>query len=244
MESKLFKICTDNILPPNMNVVIPEPYVPYIPNEWNEILVLAEAQNLSKSSSDQYVRKLKSMSTEERIFRLFPDGRFRCAAQVVTSNIGVHPWDDGSLKLAIESACGTKAENTAVSNAVPWSQVDENENNITPSWELISRSIKFWEKLLPLIVPKHIISCGKKAQRVIDDLSNGLWTGKHSRLRLPSRAAMSRVSSMFSEKDLLSRYEEVKKVVERHPEWAEKPYRQNKIFFACHAVSRLKGNWE
>lgn len=233
MESKLFKICTDNILPPNINVVIPEPYVPYIPNEWNGILVLAEAQNLSKLSSDPYVQKLKSMSAKERIFRL--SGPL---------NIGVHPWDDGSLKLAIESVYGAKAENTAVSNAVPWSQVDENENNIRPSWELISRSIKFWEKLLPLIAPKHIISCGKIAQRVIDDLPNDLWTGKHARLRLPSRTAMSRVSSMFSEKDLLSRYKEVKKVVERHPEWAEKPYRQNKIFFACHAVSTLKGNLE
>ena len=47
--------------------------------------------------------------------------------------IGVSPWDDGSLKLAIEAALDVSEEETAVSNAVLWSQRDSNpRRNATP----------------------------------------------------------------------------------------------------------------
>jgi len=41
---------------------------------------------------------------------------------------------------------------------------------------------------------------------------------------------------MFQTKDLLKRYPEVNRVVIENPTWV-KEYKQNKIFFACHAVS-------
>lgn len=233
MKDTLFEICVNHIIPSESEipVVLPEPYVPFIPDEWNKILVLAESQNLSQTNSGGYVNKLRRISTRERIFRLGGD-----------SNIGVHPWDDGSLKLAIESSLDEKAENTAVSNAVLWSQIDSSGNNINPSDELINRSIKLWAELLPIFCPIHIVTCGRIAQKVIDQLPRTIWSGKRTNLRLPSRAAMSRVSNMFTEKDLLSRYFEVKAVVQEHPEWAEAPYRQNEIFFACHAVSIVRGS--
>jgi hypothetical protein len=87
MKNKLFEICVNHIIPPEISVVIPEPYVPRIPNEWNRILLLAESQNLSQTNSE-YVNHLRKMTTQERIFRLDGD-----------SDIGVYPWDDGSLKL-------------------------------------------------------------------------------------------------------------------------------------------------
>ena len=49
--------------------------------------------------------------------------------------------------------------------------------------------------------------------------------------------AMSRVSGMFDEADLLIRYPEVNDVINRHPTLLDDNFRRNKIFYACHAVS-------
>lgn len=227
-KEQLIEICKNHVLPSDVDVVIREPYVPFIPDDWNGILVLAESQNLSKTNA-AYVEKLRSLSIIEKFFRLTDP-----------NSIGIQPWDDGSLKLAIESAFGVSARATAVSNAVVWSQVSPEGNNRNPSELLVEHSCKFWNELLPMICPKHIVTSGNLANTVIEKIERGSW--KHTKLRLPSPNAMSRISGMFPEKELLLRFPEVDQVIQKHPEWAQKEggYRQNKIFFACHAVATVK----
>ncbi len=45
---------------------------------------------------------------------------------------------------------------------------------------------------------------------------------------------------MFSKEDLLKRFPEVAEVVEKRSEWHRNGYESNKVFFACHAVSKTK----
>ncbi|EGQ9976400.1 hypothetical protein FWP56_23340 [Vibrio vulnificus] len=219
----LVNTCKKYILDDRNSVVIGEPYIPYIPNNWNGVLVLAESQNLSVGNND-YVQSLCNMSQGERIQRLGYSSEF----------VGVYPWDDGSIKLAVEAALGANASEVAVSNAVLWSQRGGNDQNVNPDLDLQSLSSELWSELLSILNPKVIICCGKIAQNVV---SKSGWEGDKLMFRLPAKTAMSRVSGMFTEKDLLDRYPEVKEVVDSNPSWLNGGYRQNKIFFACHAVS-------
>lgn len=220
---KLLSICKDFQLPDPNAVIINDPYIPFVPENWNGVLVLAESQNLS-SQHDKYVKKLLSASVTERLERLYWHG----------DGIGVYPWDDGSLKLAVASALGLDISSTAVSNAVLWSQRGGAQQNINPAVNLQSLSSELWAQMLEVLKPKLIICSGNIADSVVH--STG-WTGDRIKLRLPSRTAMSRVSGMFQEEDLLIRYPEVQSVIEKHSGLLDGGYRRNKIFFACHAVS-------
>ncbi len=225
-KDKLIEICRRYILPKDADVVVREPYVPFIPEDWNGFLVLAESQNLSKTNTE-YATYLNSITVTESFFRLNdPD------------SLGIQPWDDGSLKLALQSAFGIKANATAVSNSVIWSQVTPDGKNANPSNSLIKRASSFWREIFSVINPDHIVTSGNIAHDVIGSVEHGSW--RHTRLRLPSPNAMSRVSGMFPEKELLSRYPEVEQELNEHPEWLNGGYRQNKIFFACHAVTVVK----
>ena len=225
-KNKLIEICEKYTLSKNDRVVIKEPYIPFIPENWNGYLVLSEAQNLSAANSE-YVDHLRSSKPEQRFFRL---GNL--------DNVGIQPWDDGSLKIAIQSAIGIQANETAVSNSVVWSLVNPEGNNENPSKELIKLSSSFWGEILTLLNPDYIITSGKVASDVINAVNEKSW--QHIRLRLPAPNAMSRVSGMFPEKELLLRYPEVGREINDHPEWVEGGYRQNKVFFACHAVTVVK----
>jgi hypothetical protein len=222
-ETDLLGICKGHILPEDANVVIREPYIPFIPNPWNRVLVLAESQNLSKGS-DSYLRSLNALSAVDRMRRLGNIG----------NDVGVYPWDDGSLKIAIQAAFELNPEETAVSNAVLWSQRGSNDQNVNPDINLQDLSAEMWGQFLELLNPKLVICSGNISDRVINNVG---WDGTRFKIRLPSRMAMSRMSGMFDEKDLLKRYPEVKKVVCAHPEWMGSNYARNKIFFACHVVS-------
>ena len=230
IEKNLLACCRKHIL---KDVVISEPYIPYIPNDWNGVLVLAESQNLSSSHSD-YVDYLNS---------LIPDKRM-CRLGMYDDEIGVWPWDDGALKLAVEAAFSIKAEETAVSNAVLWSKRTDSEANDNPNASMKDASVTLWTEMLDILKPKLklVVCSGNVADEVIERTN---WDGcktKKRKLRLPSTQAMSRVSGMFEEDDLLMRYPEVKKVLDAHPKWGEGNYKRNKIFFACHAVSLVKSS--
>ncbi|ACH64400.1 conserved hypothetical protein [Aliivibrio fischeri MJ11] len=224
VKKELVDICMNYIIPEGENVVIHEPYIPFIPENWNGILILAESQNLSSSNTD-YVNKLLNMTIEERIERLGSS----------PGSIGVYPWDDGSLKLAVESSLQIKASEVSVSNAVLWSQRGTKEENVNPDLDLQKISADLWSELLFALKPQLIICCGKIAQNVIN---KSIWQGKVINLRLPAKTAMSRVSGMFNESDLLMRYPEVAAIVRDNPSWVTGGYRLNKIFYACHAVSQ------
>ena len=60
-----------------------EPYIPFIPSNWNGIIVLAESQNLSSTNED-YVQYLNSLSISERMKRL----------SLGYDSIGVDPCDE------------------------------------------------------------------------------------------------------------------------------------------------------
>lgn len=207
--------------------IIRESYISYVPRDWNHILVLAESQNLNH---DEYVQYLNSLTRMEKMRRLY----------LKQDEVGVRPWDDGHLKLAVEAAFGKVAAKTAVSNAVPWSQRKAAGKNANPDNDLQRLSSALWREMLGILQPKLVICSGKVAENVIK--RTGLSDDKIKKLQLPSPTQLNRVSGMFDEDDLLIRYPEVKRVLDKHPEWGEKPYRKNKIFFACHAVSRHKGN--
>ncbi|MEE4357305.1 MAG: hypothetical protein V2I97_12635 [Desulfococcaceae bacterium] len=224
---KLLAVCKKYVMPDSIDVVIKEPYIPFIPNKWNGMIVLAESQNLSWKNQD-YVDYLYSLTPNERIKRLNFGG----------DEIGVEPWDDGSLKLAVEAAFRVKALETSVSNAVLWSQRGDSEENVNPDFDLQEVSSKLWTEILGTLNPNVIICSGKIADSIIN---NAGWNGKIINLRLPSKTAMSRISGMFDEEDLLRRYPEVKVVIDNNPEWLDSGYLRNKIFFACHAVSLYNG---
>ena len=226
LRDKLTEVCLRHVLNDDMDVVIPEPYIPYIPERWNGTLVLAESQNLGKRSSG-YCAWLMGVDQNTRIRRLgLYDG------------VGVQPWDDSSLKIALEAALCISAGETAVSNAVLWSQTDERSRNRNPSALLSERSSSLWSEMLQILKVKHIVTAGKIADKVITSaLQKSDMQLRHTILRLPSPQALSRISGMFKDADLLRRYPEVCTVIEANPDWVSKQ-RRNKIFFAYHAVSQ------
>lgn len=221
---KLIQICRKHISRID-DVVLCEPYIPYIPEKWNGILILAEAQNLSKTNNT-YLQRLIRMNRKERFMRLSD-----------IDNLGIQPWDDGTLKLAVSSVFPFESLHSfAVSNAVLWSQTDERGNNKTPDEELINNSISFWKDLLPVLKPHIIITCGKIASATISDI----WNGRVYGLRAPSPLFLSRISGMFNKKDLLKRFPEVANAIEHNRNILNGGYEMNKIFFACHAVSSIR----
>lgn len=222
LQKELIAICRRHLFTrKDVRVTVPEPYIPFIPKRWNGVLVLAEAQNHGTRASS-YLKWLKGASTDKRISRLYANKNY----------VGVWPWDDGSLKLAVAAALDAKSEETAVSNAVLWSQVGESGANRNPEEALHEFSASVWRELLKALKPRQIIAAGTIAKTVVSAAGSVPlhW-------RLPAPMGMNRVSGMFSEKDLLRRYPEVAKALRGNPEWLKSGYRQNKIFYACHAVS-------
>ncbi|MBA7556379.1 hypothetical protein ES705_49085 [subsurface metagenome] len=81
--------------------------------------------------------------------------------------LGVEPWDDGSLKLAVEAAFGEAASKTAVSNAVQWSQRGDSGQNINPDEKLKTLSSQLWNELFDILNPRLVICSGNVADSVI-----------------------------------------------------------------------------
>ena len=221
----LLDVCRQRVQP-EPPTVIGEPYIPYVPPQWNGVLVLAEAQNLS-ATSQGYVDDLRSMSETDRMRRLDIDP---------DSGLGIQPWDDGHLPFALLAAYPEHETKTyAVSNAVPWSVRTAKSTNANPTPELRARAVEFWKAVLPILKPDTIVTAGKVAREVLDSA----WEGPTLPLRLPSPIALNRVSGMFDADDLLRRFKEVRTAAKAAPKLLE-GYRTNKIFYACHAVSLTK----
>lgn len=207
---------------------VPEPYVPYIPSKWNGTLVLAEAQNHSKGST--YTEWLRSLSSEARMQRLGRGNR-----------IGVRPWDDGSLKLAVEVAFGIEADRTGVSNGVLWSLVDDKGNNRNPTLELIRKSQAVWTEMLGVLKPECIVAAGSVARRVVEAaLKGGRQEAIMNAWPLPSPRVLSPISGTLDEKEWLRRFPEVAHGIAKRPDWVDGPLRKNRILYACLAVARSK----
>lgn len=221
LREELATICERHVLEEKEDVVFAEPYIPYVPENWNRVLVLAEAQNLSKTNKT-YVDGLTAKTPLERMQRLSDPG-----------NLGVGPWDDGTLKFALKAALDLAPEDTAVSNSVPWSQ--KGKANKNPSGFLRERSVSLWREFIPKLNPLWIVTAGKVARITIAEAIKEIsWKGKIIKLR--SASQLSRVSGLFFVGDLLLRYPEVERVMKANPDWV-KSRKQDRVFYACHAVS-------
>lgn len=209
-------------------VAVPEPYIPWLPYRWNRVLVLAEAQNLS-TKNQAYVDFLMGLPREERFQRLGRRG---------PPTIGIQPWDDGSLPLAMAAVYPDLATTEfAVSNAVVWSLRTVAGTNANPNDELTAAAIAYWLEVLPILKPQQIVCAGAMARKVIE----AAWKRPPLALRSPSPLSFSKIAGLFDTDDLLCRYKEVARALERYPEFGAAPYRRNTILFACHAVSVATG---
>lgn len=226
---ELVEICRQHTLDGHHQAVIPEPYVPFLPDRghqgtWNRILVLGEAQNLS-SRYDHYVQRLLNASQRERILRLYWEPQ-----------IHVKPWDDGTLKLAMSAAFDFEPERFAVSNAVMWSTKKLEGNNDTPGAALQERSGAIWKLMLPLLEPTHIVTTGRVAGDLVARVKLELgarW--RHVRLPSASPRYLARQAAHVDVEEVLRRFPTVAEVAGRHPEYVVN-YRRNRIYFASEAV--------
>jgi hypothetical protein len=209
--------------------ILPEPYLPYIPTDWNGILVLAEAQHLAGDT--KYRRWLTDQSSEDRMRRLpnAPD------------SVGVGPWDNGRLPLALKAAFpDIQVDQVGVSNAVPWSCCKPNDTNKNPTKAMRQAAVEFWKALLPAWQPemKRVITVGKIARQVMEAVGPD---APLLVLRSASPRYVNQVMRLFWQDDLLGRYGEVAEAADA---LGKKPD-EGDIFFACHAVSRAaKGKKE
>jgi hypothetical protein len=226
----------------NEQLQIKEPYVPYIPNNWNGILVLGIAQNLSY---DKYREKLQisdsSYDRRKSILRLYHEDEFG-------KGLGVAPWDEGYLQIAVESSFNSVcAKHTAVSNAVLWSQIKPGKKkgsfiDFPPGFKSpqLLESIELWTRMFKVLSDdiRILITVGKKSDYVgwmakkganLDCKQLGWWH--------PSGRNFSKLSRM--KKSLTSKYgERVTLIIEHHPEIKEMKFQEMRILYACHAIER------
>lgn len=231
VRRQLLAACSTHAIAGPGEHTVPEPYIPHIPDGWNGRIVLAEAQNHGKTSS-VYVAWLKARGPRGRMRRL----------DFWTDGVGIQPWDDGTLKLAVEAAFGLPAEQWAVSNAVLWSRVGRGGRNGRPSEPLIRRSIGVWVDFLRTLRPTHIVTAGKVAGRVIgESLRQCGITSRHSAWLSSSPTYLCHLSPRFDQEDLLRRFPAAEQAVMQHPEWVAGQNREHKVFYACHAMSVVAG---
>jgi len=223
VDPALLDVCARYVLPPEIPAVLPEPYLPFVPPSWNGTLVVAEAQNLSRRNRE-YRQALLGMPAAERFARLRNP-----------LDVGVQPWDDGTLKLAVEAALELPAAECAVSNAVPWSQVDERDNNVSPSEELIRRASSFWSEILALMAPRLVLACGSTARAVFEPLGSELPKCRVLFVGLPSPRATARLIPRHPVAEVLRHFPTLAATVSRHPEWLN-AYRANRIAYACEVI--------
>jgi len=246
-KEALLNVCKKHYYQNAENVIVPEPYRPYMPENWNGILVLAESQNISPG--DEYDKWLNELKTE-------PGKLMTRLEQIPYKNkpdwIGVGPWDDGTVKLALQAIfeganLDLKFEDVAVSNAVPWTykSVDKNLNpddEMQTKNKMEAKAAEFWEEIFDVWQPdiKALLVLGNVAKSVME--LAGVLREKYLKLRLPSPNVIDRVRGMFCCDDLEeNRFPEVKKAREylEAQGYLEEGQDKNKrqIFFACHAVS-------
>jgi hypothetical protein len=229
-RDQLVQFCQDCIVD-TPDVVVPEPYIPYIPQGWNGVLVLAEAQNLSRTYSG-YAADLKSLPRELRVRRLgyWP------------GLVGIQPWDNGPLRLAVAASLGADPDATAASNAVLWSITgSDGKKNENPREKFKERSIELWGKMLDVIRPEYMITAGAVAREVTKGaLCRTSASPKVVSWTLPSPRVLQPLSSMVAADELRRRFPEVDDAIRRRPEWAENPPEAPHVFYACLAVVAVR----
>ena len=186
--------------------------------------MVAEAQNLAGDTA--YVRRLKAATQKDRISRLHWNA---------PATLGIGPWDDGTLKLAV-TVC------------LAWTSV------VTISAVLERRALvadRRWPERQPRRVTERPVGRGLEANTHRDETSPDR-DGGQGRERcdsLPGRQCstsslgapaspvyLNRVAWLFDSTDLLFRFPTVARAVAANPDWL-KMNRNAKVFYACHAAS-------
>jgi len=204
---RLAKICREHsnhvLLRDGLRQVVEEPYLPYVPPDWNGILVLAESQNLADDESE-YVNWLHGLDPEKSFLRLYLNSPLE--------GLGVAPWDDGILRIgAVVAKPGKSPAEMAVSNAIPWSFAEGRVNARAFSAPVRKMAAGFWSEVLHELRPEHIIAAGAVAK---DVLRRAGWDAEQMTcVRLPSPRLAS-WSGMFDPDDLLRRYAEVDEILQ------------------------------
>jgi len=237
-KEALLDVCRKHCYQNAQNSLVPEPYLPYMPENWNGILILAEAQ----TPYPNYWEKLKVLDSMGKMTRLG-----RKELQDKEARIGIGPWDDRTIKLALQAVfngakIGLKLEDVAVSNAVPWTKKTTGKNVTPDKEEMQAKAAEFWKDIFDVWKPdlKVLVVLGNIAESVMTKagvLSDSKYEEKKLKLRLPSRRAINRVSGIFSCDDLKARFPEVQKALDTLKMNKEEKQYKMKVFFACHAVS-------
>ncbi|MGA2915269.1 MAG: uracil-DNA glycosylase family protein [Sedimentisphaerales bacterium] len=201
VEEALINVCKNHYYPNTESVIVPEPYIPYMLEKWNRILVLAESQNISLD--DDYYKWLNELTSVQLMTRLGwkkweePIPPYRDKNKL--GWIGVGPWD-GRLGELVKSALraifeetnpNLKVEDIAVSNAVPWTKKRSGSRNERPDKEMQCKARKFWKEIFEIWNPniRMIIVLGKNAQEAMNDAEiQKRYERKWLKLRHPSRA--------------------------------------------------------
>lgn len=240
LKTALFEQCSKNQLTEaeiseySLDLVLDKyPYAPYIPDNWNGYLAIAEAQQLRRSSTgnSKYVDDLLSGNTEQLIFRLNNE-KFN------KGKVGITPWDDGFIKIAIKSCFPEiNINQVAVANAIPWSL---NKLNTKQDKFLIERSKKYWKEILELLKGdlKCVVRTGEYARNILafKELKD---INIEKVFSIRSASQLERVSSLFNWEDLLKRYPEVKNAMLNSGYSIDDENNANLIFYAAHAVSTI-----
>lgn len=238
LRQKLVEICLRHgVYPGSTEVVVDAPYIPFIPENWNGYLVVAEAQNLDVSA-------YANCTNEQKICRLYPG--YDCVKSYAVDGpfpiLDVKPWEDGSIPLALNASHDLNPYETAVCNACLWSlRLDgKNEN---PNEEMKNLSKQLWRKMWTVLgtYVQKIVCCGGVAWSIFDFVEDD----KKEKLCHPSKKLLSPISGMLKADDLFKFYPDVKRAYdELGYERYRINYKQNIIFYASHAVSWLKNNSE
>lgn len=222
------------------NIVVAEPYIPYIPDSWNGILVLAESQNLAHY--EKYTNRLMKKSFEGKVMRLYEEA---------PKDLGVKPWDDdGYIKFALKVMYPKiNLDQVSVCNAVPWSRAREGVN-ANPNKEMKERAGEFWNNIFSIWIGDNketklqkIITLGTVAYDVISKAKMESYCIK---LAFPSPRIMNNVMCMFDDDDLMKMLPEIfPRVKNSYPGFIEENPELNKnerymILYACHAVNIMQ----
>ena len=230
-----YKLSEEKITANGLHKVIDEyPYAPYIPDNWNGYLVIAEAQQLkgNNEGNKKFVEELKVAAQEDLIFRL-NNKKF------LNSKVGITPWDEGYIKLALKSAFpDINLNQVGVANAVPWHLDKTNKEQDKFLCEL---SVKYWNEVLILLKDKGlkcIIRTGEYARTILDyDTLKKMSIQEIYKLR--SASQLGRDSYLFDPADLRKRYMEVDNAFNSDPGLYAKAIEPDLIFYAAHAVSTI-----
>ena len=246
LKDQLFKICkehyiTEKELKDYKGELVNYdhyPYAPYIPKNWNKILVLGGSQKIKAANNGkkEYRESLMDLSENEMIFRL---GNPVVTYKKPDQFIGVEPWDNGYLKIAMISCFPeSRLDEYGISNAIPWEMSKDNKN-----WNILlnNKSTKFWKVLFSILKPKYVITVGNDAlYTILVCYPRKEMKFKFFNLMAPLAPIGSR--GIFNESDLYFRYPEVRYAIETNPKIIKRsdPNWRRYVFFAAHAVSKIK----